>query len=142
MTIPTARLPQRALAFALSVFVVTSCAAVLAKDGKPALGSAPVDLANPLVGTAPLDKATLIGNAPPPGEPLYTGMTTPGASLPQSATEAAPHDPVPWVCLLALAQLDRQQSWEEHRAEAPEPLLPPGRRASVRKQSRPRKGTP
>ncbi|MET4677024.1 putative alpha-1,2-mannosidase [Luteibacter sp. PvP120] len=50
----------------------------------------PVDLANPLVGTAPLDRQDLIGNAPPPGEPLYTGMTTPGASLPESATEAAP----------------------------------------------------
>lgn len=49
-----------------------------------------VDLANPLVGTAPLDQQILIGNSPPPGEPLYTGMTTPGASLPESATEAAP----------------------------------------------------
>ncbi|MFI1761021.1 hypothetical protein ACH41H_02955 [Streptomyces sp. NPDC020800] len=44
----------------------------------------------------------------------------------QSAAEAAPQDPVPWVCLLALAQLDPQQSWEEHRAAAPEPMLPPG----------------
>lgn len=49
-----------------------------------------VDEANPLVGTAPLDRQALIGNAPPPGEPLYSGMTSPGASLPQSATEAAP----------------------------------------------------
>ncbi|GHI03316.1 hypothetical protein AQI88_01090 [Streptomyces cellostaticus] len=44
----------------------------------------------------------------------------------QSATEAAPHDPVPWVCLLALAQLDPEQRWEEHRAPPPEPMLPPG----------------
>ncbi|MFC5441508.1 GH92 family glycosyl hydrolase [Rhodanobacter ginsenosidimutans] len=51
---------------------------------------APVDEANPLVGTAPLDQPRLIGNAPPPGEPLYSGMTSPGASLPLSATEAAP----------------------------------------------------
>jgi predicted alpha-1,2-mannosidase len=50
----------------------------------------PVDAANPLVGTAPLDQPALIGNAPPPGEPLYPGMTSPGASLPQSSTEAAP----------------------------------------------------
>ncbi|MHB9857574.1 hypothetical protein [Streptomyces sp. YIM S03343] len=44
----------------------------------------------------------------------------------QSATRTAPHDPVPWVCLLALAQLDKEQSWQEHRARAPEPMLPPG----------------
>ncbi|OIJ63283.1 hypothetical protein [Streptomyces mangrovisoli] len=44
----------------------------------------------------------------------------------QSATRTAPHDPVPWVCLLALAQLDHKQSWEEHRARPPEPLLPSG----------------
>ncbi|MEU6537866.1 hypothetical protein [Streptomyces sp. NPDC047000] len=44
----------------------------------------------------------------------------------QSATRTAPHDPVPWVCLLALAQLDKAQSWPEHRETAPEPLLPPG----------------
>ncbi|OIJ99932.1 hypothetical protein BIV25_08815 [Streptomyces sp. MUSC 14] len=44
----------------------------------------------------------------------------------QSATRAAPHDAVPWVCLVALAQLDPEQRWEEHRAAAPEPLLPPG----------------
>ncbi|GGA40251.1 GH92 family glycosyl hydrolase [Dyella nitratireducens] len=54
----------------------------------PALSA--VDEANPLVGTAPLDKQALIGNAPPPGELLYPGMTSPAASLPQSATETAP----------------------------------------------------
>lgn len=60
-----------------------------AKDGKTADASS-VDQANPLVGTAPLDRQELIGNAPPPGEPLYSGMTSPGASLPMSGTEAAP----------------------------------------------------
>jgi predicted alpha-1,2-mannosidase len=50
----------------------------------------PVDEANPLVGTAPLDKPELIGNAPPAGEPLYSGLTSPGARLPHSAVEAAP----------------------------------------------------
>ncbi|MCS0599664.1 hypothetical protein NX794_00175 [Streptomyces sp. LP11] len=44
----------------------------------------------------------------------------------QSASRVAPQNPVPWVCLLALAQLDPEQRWEEHRAAAPEPLLPPG----------------
>ncbi|ANS69546.1 hypothetical protein SLINC_7322 [Streptomyces lincolnensis] len=43
-----------------------------------------------------------------------------------AATRAAPHDPVPWVCLLALAQLDRRQLWEEHRVPPPEPMLPAG----------------
>ncbi|MFK2916611.1 GH92 family glycosyl hydrolase [Dyella koreensis] len=86
-----ARLPHRALAVALSMLTVTCATAAWAKDNQLATSSAaPVDLANPLVGTAPLDKQTLLGNAPPPGEPTYTGMTTPGASLPQSATEAAP----------------------------------------------------
>ncbi|MFJ3305038.1 hypothetical protein ACIPSA_18320 [Streptomyces sp. NPDC086549] len=43
-----------------------------------------------------------------------------------TATRTAPFDPVPWVCLIALAQIDREQSWAEHRAAAPEPALPPG----------------
>ncbi|MEV2213305.1 hypothetical protein AB0H86_17935 [Streptomyces sp. NPDC050997] len=43
-----------------------------------------------------------------------------------AATRVAPLDPVPWVCLLALAQLDRRQLWEEHRVAPPEPMLPPG----------------
>lgn len=42
----------------------------------------PVDYANPLVGTAPLDDQRLIGNAPPPGEEIYTGFTLPGPALP------------------------------------------------------------
>ena len=53
-------------------------------------GTAPVDLANPLMGTAPLDRQDLIGNAPPPGEPVYSGQTSPGARLPHSSVEAAP----------------------------------------------------
>ena len=53
-------------------------------------GGSPVDLANPLVGTAPLDRQELIGNAPPPGEPVYSGQTSPGARLPHSSVEAAP----------------------------------------------------
>lgn len=42
----------------------------------------PLELANPLVGTAPLDRPEFIGNAPPPGEELYTGFTWPGPALP------------------------------------------------------------
>ncbi|MFF4503139.1 hypothetical protein [Streptomyces sp. NPDC001401] len=43
-----------------------------------------------------------------------------------AATRLAPRDPVPWVCLLALAVLDREQRRPEHRVAAPEPTLPPG----------------
>ena len=50
----------------------------------------PIQYANGLVGTAPLDQQILIGNAPPPGEHLYSGLTSPGASLPHSSTELAP----------------------------------------------------
>ena len=53
-------------------------------------GKRPVDYANPLVGTAPLQDPKLIGNAPPPGEQLYSGFTSPGAKLPHSMTEMAP----------------------------------------------------
>lgn len=47
----------------------------------------------------------------------------------QACREAAllhPGDPVPWVCLLALAQTDARQQRPEHRVAPPENLLPPG----------------
>jgi putative alpha-1,2-mannosidase len=50
----------------------------------------PIDLANPLVGTAPLDKPELIGNAPPPGEEIYTGFVWPGPALPHQETLVNP----------------------------------------------------
>lgn len=79
----------RYLALAFALLAVTL--AVDASDGHmPHPAPQPIDEANPLVGTAPLDRQSLIGNAPPPGEPLYSGMTSPGASLPHSAVEAAP----------------------------------------------------
>ncbi|MDI3403758.1 hypothetical protein [Streptomyces cavernicola] len=39
------------------------------------------------------------------------------------ASQAAPDDPVPWIGLLALAQLDDGRRREEHRMPAPEPML-------------------
>ncbi|MGW7518977.1 hypothetical protein ACWGJ2_25650 [Streptomyces sp. NPDC054796] len=42
------------------------------------------------------------------------------------AAELLPTDPVPWVCLLALAQADERQVRPEHRQYAAEPMLPPG----------------
>jgi len=56
----------------------------------PTSGKRPFDYADGLVGTAPLDDQKLIGNAPPPGEQLYSGFTSPGAVLPHSSTELAP----------------------------------------------------
>lgn len=43
-----------------------------------------------------------------------------------AAAELLPADPVPWVCLLALARLDERQERGEHRERAAEPMLPPG----------------
>ena len=80
-----------ALTFALVVLAPASVALVHAQGGDTrSAATQAVDAANPLVGTAPLDKQALVGNAPPPGEPLYSGMTSPGATLPQSSTEATP----------------------------------------------------
>ena len=42
------------------------------------------------------------------------------------AAHQAPEDPVPWVCLLALAQLDEKQRMDEHRVAPPGPMLFPG----------------
>ena len=42
----------------------------------------PVDCVNVLFGTSALDDPQLLGNVPPPGEEMYTGMTIPGASMP------------------------------------------------------------
>ena len=53
-------------------------------------GKTPVDYVNGLVGTAPLDDQKLIGNAPPPGEQVYSGFTSPAAMLPHSSTELGP----------------------------------------------------
>ncbi|MEH0658380.1 hypothetical protein QA860_11690 [Streptomyces stelliscabiei] len=42
------------------------------------------------------------------------------------AARRAPYDPVPWVCLVALAQVDTQQLRQEHRMRSAEPMLPSG----------------
>ncbi|MFH9468811.1 hypothetical protein ACH4LT_16230 [Streptomyces clavifer] len=44
----------------------------------------------------------------------------------RAAAHASPADPVPWVCLLALSQLDERQRLEEHRLPPPGPMLFPG----------------
>ncbi|WP_109126017.1 GH92 family glycosyl hydrolase [Dyella sp. C11] len=99
MNSPLARLQRRASfvfnrrtgrLLLLAMCATASIGACYAKDDHASTSTSSVDEANPLVGTAPLDRQELIGNSPPPGEPLYSGMTSPGASLPQSATEATP----------------------------------------------------
>lgn len=77
-----------ALVLGSASFAATSAAAQQQKAATPS--TAPVDLADPRMGTAPLDDPALIGNAPPPGEPVYSGQTSPGARLPHSSVEAAP----------------------------------------------------
>ncbi|MER6558542.1 hypothetical protein ABT300_12485 [Streptomyces sp. NPDC001027] len=42
------------------------------------------------------------------------------------AARRVPQDPVPWVCLVALAQIDTRQLRHEHRAVPAEPMLPSG----------------
>ena len=98
MNLPDARFPHRAVPlFNRRAALAAACVAALAVAGAGWAADAPaasartsIDEANPLVGTAPLDRPLLLGNAPPPGEPTYSGMTSPGATLPQSATEATP----------------------------------------------------
>ena len=68
------------------LFALASLPAMRAHGQK----KSPVDYVNGLVGTAPLDQQQLIGNAPPPGEQLYSGFTSPSAKLPHSATEIGP----------------------------------------------------
>ncbi len=80
------RAQKRLLAQGVSLLLMAGAGGVLHAVA-PVSGA---DLANPLVGTAPLDQPALIGNAPPPGEPVYSGQTSPGARLPHSSVEAAP----------------------------------------------------
>lgn len=76
-------------AAALAALTLPGAAHAQGGDASPNARAA-VDAANLLVGTAPLDRPALIGNAPPPGELLYSGQTSPGARLPHSLTMAAP----------------------------------------------------
>lgn len=82
----------RPSAGSLAIALLFGCSLVLQSSAQRMAASAkrPIDYANGLVGTAPLDVRKLIGNAPPPGEQLYSGFTSPGAVLPHSSTELAP----------------------------------------------------
>ncbi|MGB6988688.1 MAG: glycoside hydrolase domain-containing protein, partial [Candidatus Sulfotelmatobacter sp.] len=75
-----------------AAFLLSSCLVSLSLTAQQtaATHKQPVDYANGLVGTAPLDQQKLIGNAPPPGEQLYSGFTSPAAMLPHSSTQVGP----------------------------------------------------
>jgi putative alpha-1,2-mannosidase len=73
-----------------SLFMGAIAAPLGLGQGDTASGKTPVEWVNGLVGTAPLDDQKLIGNAPPPGEQLYSGFTSPAAMLPHSSTELGP----------------------------------------------------
>ena len=53
-----------------------------ALDARSSLEKMAIDYVNVFFGIASLDDRALIGNAPPVGEELYTGMVCPGAALP------------------------------------------------------------
>jgi predicted alpha-1,2-mannosidase len=89
LTAPLPRL-RRALLLALCLVFGSALTAPLPAQQKAAAGKTPLVYANPLVGTAPLDDQKLIGNAPPPGEQLYSGFTSPGAVLPHGSMQLAP----------------------------------------------------
>ena len=72
------------------LLVLLSAGALIPKFAAQSNSKRPVDYVNTLVGTAPLDQQKLIGNAPPPGEQVYSGFTSPAAMLPHSSTELGP----------------------------------------------------
>lgn len=71
-------------------FSILTVALALCLNHQTFAADTPLDYANPLVGTAPLTDPTVIGNAPPPGEEIYTGFTSPGPALPHRAVLLAP----------------------------------------------------
>lgn len=81
----------RSIAYLVVVSLSASFSlSTLSGQSAPARGKQPLDYANGLVGTAPLDDQKIIGNAPPQGERLYSGLTSPGAVLPHGSTDMAP----------------------------------------------------
>lgn len=64
-----------------AILLLSACTLFLQQNSATA-DESPVELANPLVGTAALDNPEWIGNAPPPGEEIYTGFVWPGPGLP------------------------------------------------------------
>ena len=74
----------------ISLLAASGLLSSLPAQQRAEVNKRPLDYVNALVGTAPLDDQKLIGNAPPPGEQLYSGFTSPSARLPHSSTELGP----------------------------------------------------
>ncbi|ROR46488.1 hypothetical protein [Kitasatospora cineracea] len=72
-----------------------------------------------------VDRAVLAGRQQPGSRDAAAldGAARQWCWLTASATEG---DPVPWLGLLTLAQLDSRQVRQEHRVSAPDRMLPPG----------------
>ncbi|WP_418955522.1 hypothetical protein [Streptomyces tritici] len=60
------------------------------------------------------------------GHPRAADLRAEADTACRTAAAAVPADPVPWICLLALAALDPRQERAEHRQGPPAPMLPPG----------------
>lgn len=60
------------------------------------------------------------------GHPSGRQLWQEGWEACRSAAHTSRADPVPWVCLLALSQLDKDRRLEEHRLPPPGPMLFPG----------------
>lgn len=92
MRLPIIENPScRAIRNLTSLLLAACCCTPLAvSQAIQATHRSPLDYVNGLVGTAPLDKQELIGNAPPPGERLYSGMTSGGAVLPHGSVNLGP----------------------------------------------------
>ncbi|HUE36774.1 MAG TPA: GH92 family glycosyl hydrolase, partial [Candidatus Acidoferrum sp.] len=65
-----------------AILLLSAFTLFLAQQNSATADESPIELANPLVGTAALDNPEWIGNAPPPGEEIYTGFVWPGPGLP------------------------------------------------------------
>jgi predicted alpha-1,2-mannosidase len=85
----TAQIPR--IFQSVHFLLLLACLSTVPLYGQNAPGKkTPLQYANGLVGTAPLDDQKLIGNAPPPGERIYSGFTSPAAMLPHSSTALGP----------------------------------------------------
>ncbi len=78
-----------------------------------------------LLARAAVDRA-LMASAQPTDPRTVARLEHSARELCWDAAATLADDPVPWICLLALAQLDLSQARPEHRVPAPDQMLPPG----------------
>ncbi|MFJ9841762.1 hypothetical protein ACIRYZ_15075 [Kitasatospora sp. NPDC101155] len=78
-----------------------------------------------LLARVAVERALLTG-VQPTDPRVVAGLEQSARQLCWDAAATLADDPVPWICMLALAQLDLSQSRPEHRISAPDQMLPPG----------------